>query len=87
MSITVVGSIAYDAVKTPFGVLLGPLDVFVARDVAVVIGGGAHHAAQDAYARELDGAMLTHVAGRFRQRLIDYAPEPEKLRPPSTERA
>jgi type VI secretion system protein ImpL len=38
-------------------------------------------AARDAYARELDGAMLPHVAARFRQRLIDYAPEPEKLYP------
>lgn len=38
-------------------------------------------AARDAYARELDGAMLPHVAARFRQRLIEYAPEPEKLYP------
>lgn len=36
-------------------------------------------AAWDAYARELDGAMLTYVAARFRQRLIDYASEPERL--------
>jgi type VI secretion system protein ImpL len=38
-------------------------------------------AARDAYARELDGAMLPHVAARFRQRLVEYAPEPEKLYP------
>ena len=38
-------------------------------------------AARDAYARELDGAMLPHVAARFRQRLIDYASEPEKVYP------
>ena len=36
-------------------------------------------AARDAYARELDGAMLPYVAARFRQRLIEYAAEPEQL--------
>ncbi len=36
-------------------------------------------AARDAYARELDGAMLPYVAARFRQRMIEYAAEPEEL--------
>ena len=44
-------------------------------------GNSLSDAARDAYSRELDGAMLPHVANRFRQRLIDYAPEPEKLYP------
>jgi type VI secretion system protein ImpL len=38
-------------------------------------------AARDAYSRELDEALLPRVAGRFRQRLLDYAAEPEKLYP------
>ncbi len=37
------------------------------------------NAARDAYMRELDGALLPQVAARIRERLIDYAPEPEKL--------
>ena len=37
------------------------------------------NAAADAYLRELDGALLPQVAARFRQRLVDYGPEPEKL--------
>lgn len=37
------------------------------------------NSARDAYTRELDSALLLRVAERFRQRLIDYAPEPEKL--------
>ena len=36
-------------------------------------------AARDAYSRELDGALLPHIAARFRERLIQYAPEPERL--------
>ena len=36
-------------------------------------------AASDAYSRELDHALLPHIAQRFRQRLIQYAPEPERL--------
>ena len=36
-------------------------------------------AARDAYGRELDEAMLPTVAARFRQRMIEYASEPEKL--------
>jgi type VI secretion system protein ImpL len=42
-------------------------------------GGSLGHAARDAYVRELDGALLPRVAGRMRQRLIDYASESEKL--------
>jgi type VI secretion system protein ImpL len=38
-------------------------------------------AARDAYTRELDGALLPHVAERFRQRLIEYAAESEKVYP------
>jgi type VI protein secretion system component VasK len=34
---------------------------------------------RDAYSRELDHALLPHIAQRFRQRLIQYAPEPERL--------
>jgi type VI secretion system protein ImpL len=37
------------------------------------------NAATDAYLRELDGALLPRVAARFKQRLIDYAPQPEIL--------
>jgi type VI secretion system protein ImpL len=38
-------------------------------------------AARDAYARELDKGLLPHVAARLRQRLMDYATEPERLYP------
>ena len=41
-------------------------------------GDSLRNAARDAYARELDGAMLPHVADRFKQRLIDYAADPEQ---------
>ncbi len=37
------------------------------------------NAARDAYVRELDGVLLPRVAARFEERLIEYAPEPEKL--------
>jgi type VI secretion system protein ImpL len=36
-------------------------------------------AAEDAYARELDGSLLPNVADRFRQRLLEYAAQPETL--------
>ena len=42
-------------------------------------GNSLGNAARDAYARELDGALLPRSRARFRQRLIDYAAEPEKL--------
>ncbi|HEY6360673.1 MAG TPA: type VI secretion system membrane subunit TssM [Vicinamibacterales bacterium] len=35
--------------------------------------------ARDAYMRELRGALLPQVAARIKERLVDYAPEPEKL--------
>jgi type VI secretion system protein ImpL len=38
-------------------------------------------AARDAYARELDTGLLPHVAARLRQRLVEYAAEPERLYP------
>ena len=42
-------------------------------------GASIGNAARDAYTRELDGALLPQVAARIKERLIDYAPEPEKL--------
>jgi type VI secretion system protein ImpL len=42
-------------------------------------GNSLRDAARDAYARELDGAMLPQVANRFRQRLVQSAAEPEQL--------
>jgi type VI secretion system protein ImpL len=42
-------------------------------------GASLGDAARDAYSRELDHALLPHIASRFRQRLIQYAPEPERL--------
>ena len=36
-------------------------------------------AARDAYIRELDGTLLPRVAARIEERLVQYAPEPEKL--------
>jgi type VI secretion system protein ImpL len=36
-------------------------------------------ATRDAYARELNDVFLSQVTARFRQRLLDYASEPEKL--------
>jgi type VI secretion system protein ImpL len=42
-------------------------------------GTSLRDAARDAYARELDGMMLPHVAQTIRRRLSDYAAEPERL--------
>ncbi|MEQ1759516.1 MAG: type VI secretion system membrane subunit TssM [Vicinamibacterales bacterium] len=42
-------------------------------------GSAMGDAARDAYSRELDDVLLPQVAARFRQRLVDYATEPEKL--------
>jgi type VI secretion system protein ImpL len=42
-------------------------------------GGSVGAAARDAYVRELDGMLLPRVAARIRARMIEYAPEPEKL--------
>ena len=42
-------------------------------------GASVGNAARDAYVRELDGIVLPRFAARVRQRLVDYASEPEKL--------
>ena len=42
-------------------------------------GNSIGNSAGDAYVRELDGSLLPFVAARFRQRLIQYGAEPEKL--------
>jgi type VI secretion system protein ImpL len=42
-------------------------------------GASFGEAANDAYRRELDGALLARVAARFEQRLIDLAAEPDAL--------
>ena len=42
-------------------------------------GASLGNAARDAYVRELDGALLPHVASRIRGRLQQYGAEPEKL--------
>ena len=42
-------------------------------------GNSIGNSASDAYVRELDGSLLPFVAARFRQRLVQYGAEPEKL--------
>jgi len=42
-------------------------------------GSSLGNAAHDAYLRELDAVLLPRVAARFKERLVEYAPEPEKL--------
>ena len=42
-------------------------------------GNSLGNAARDAYVRELDGALLPRLAARIEQRLVESAPEPEKL--------
>ena len=42
-------------------------------------GASLGNAARDAYVRELDGALLPRWPARIEARLIEYAPEPEKL--------
>jgi type VI secretion system protein ImpL len=42
-------------------------------------GDSLGNAARDGYARELDSALLTHVAARIKERLVDYAGQPETL--------
>ena len=42
-------------------------------------GGSVGNAARDAYLRELDSIVLPRFAARIKQRLIEYASEPEKL--------
>ena len=42
-------------------------------------GNSLGNAARDAYERELDGALLSQLAARIEQRLVESASEPEKL--------
>jgi type VI secretion system protein ImpL len=42
-------------------------------------GNGLGTAARDAYMREVDSVLLPHVAGRFRQRVIERSADPETL--------
>jgi type VI secretion system protein ImpL len=42
-------------------------------------GNAIGNAARDAYVRELGGALLSRVATRFEERMVQYAPEPEKM--------
>jgi type VI secretion system protein ImpL len=42
-------------------------------------GNSIGNSAGDAYVRELDGSLLPFVAARFKQRLVQYGAEPEKL--------
>ena len=42
-------------------------------------GSSLGNAARDAYERELDGALLSQLAGRIEQRLMESAAEPERL--------
>ncbi len=50
-----------------------------ARRWGLYQGSSLGNTARDAYARELDGALLPRVASRFERRLVEFAPEPEKL--------
>jgi type VI secretion system protein ImpL len=42
-------------------------------------GGSVGNSARDAYLRELDGILLPRFAARVKERLVEYASEPEKL--------
>jgi type VI secretion system protein ImpL len=42
-------------------------------------GSSLGNAARDAYVRELDGTLLPRVAARIEERLVEFAPQPEKL--------
>ncbi|MPZ18964.1 MAG: type VI secretion system membrane subunit TssM [Luteitalea sp.] len=42
-------------------------------------GRSVGNAARDAYLRELDGALLPRLTARIEKRLVEFAPEPEKL--------
>jgi type VI secretion system protein ImpL len=42
-------------------------------------GSSVGNAARDAYVRELDGTLLPRVAARIEERLVEFAPQPEKL--------
>jgi type VI secretion system protein ImpL len=53
-------------------------DTPLARRWGLYQGGSLGKSARDAYARELDGALVSAVAARFGQRLIQYSSEPDK---------
>jgi type VI secretion system protein ImpL len=54
-------------------------DIPLAMRWGLYQGTSLGNAARDAYARELDGALLPEIANRIKARLRDYTPEPEKL--------
>jgi type VI secretion system protein ImpL len=54
-------------------------DTPVAMRWGLYQGNSLGNAAGDAYARELDGALLPEVADRIKRRLGEYGAEPEKL--------
>ena len=54
-------------------------DVPIAMRWGLYQGSSLGNAARDAYARELNDALLPRVAARFRQRVMESAAEPEKL--------
>jgi type VI secretion system protein ImpL len=56
-----------------------PDDVPWSMRAGLYQGNALGNAARDAYVRELNGAFLPRVEARLRQRLLDYAAEPETL--------
>ena len=56
-----------------------PADVRWSMRWGLYQGNAFGNAARDAYVRELNGAFLPRVEARLRQRLLDYAAEPETL--------
>jgi type VI secretion system protein ImpL len=54
-------------------------DIPIAMRWGLYQGSSLGNAARDAYARELNDALLPRVAARFRQRVMESAAEPEKL--------
>lgn len=56
-----------------------PADVPWSMRWGLYQGNALGNAARDAYVRELNGALLPRVEARLRQRLLDYAAEPETL--------
>ena len=56
-----------------------PADVPLSMRWGLYQGNALGNAARDAYVRELNGALLPRVEARLRQRLLDYAAEPETL--------
>jgi type VI secretion system protein ImpL len=54
-------------------------DTPVSMRAGLYQGTSVGNAARDAYVRELDGTLLPRVASRIEERLVEFAPEPEKL--------